>query len=659
MPSRVANQPVFLSTAPATPADRQLAFAVILLSLLFFLSLAPFARVPLARVFGFVPMYESAIAISDLVTAAILLIQYNILRSYALLALACGYLFTALMAIAHSLTFPGLFSPQGLLGAGSQSTAWLYVFWHGGFPVTAIAYSLLRERNNTLETPAKSAWPIVLVSIGGVVASIVGLTLLVTVGKAFLPDIMTGDFNNSGLMTVVAADLILTVSGLLMLWARQSPTVLDLWLMVVLCAWLFDVALSALLNGTRFDLGFYAGRVYGLLAATFVLMVLLQETGVLYAQLAKLFEAEQLEHRHDAEERRRIFESSLDVILVVDPRGNVLRVSPSSAATLGYEPAEMIGHNASEFVHAEDLDPIRGEMREARDGRLIRDFATRYIHKNGSIVTLSWSGVWSEPEQRHFFIGRDVTRQKHIERMKDEFIATVSHELRTPVTTIAGPLGLLMNGAAGELPDSVKRLVAMAHNNSTRLALLVNDILDIHRIESGKMPFSFGSADAKRLVEQAIEANRGLAQKFGVQVRLHTDLAQVPVRTDADRLMQVLANLLSNAVKFSPKGENVTVSIDARDDNVHIAVRDHGPGVPDEYGTLIFAKFAQVEATDSRLKGGTGLGLSIVRETMIKLGGSVGHRPAPDGGSIFHVDVPRWTDQAASERAPGQSADAT
>jgi PAS domain S-box-containing protein len=658
MPSRVANQPVFLSTAPATPADRQLAFAVILLSLLIFLSLAPFAQVPLPRVFGFVPMYESATAISDLVTAAILLIQYNILRSYALLALACGYLFTALMAIAHSLTFPGLFAPHGSLGAGSQTTAWLYVFWHGGFPVAAIAYSLLRERNNTLETPAKSAWPIVLVSIGGVVASVVGLTLLVTVGKAFLPDIMTGDFNNSGLMTVVAADLILTVSGLLMLRARQSSTVLDLWLMVVLCAWLFDVALSALLNGTRFDLGFYAGRVYGLLAATFVLMVLLQETGVLYAQLAKLFEAEQLEHRHDAEERRRIFESSLDVILVVDPRGNVLRVSPSSAATLGYEPTEMIGRNASEFVHPEDLDPIRGEMREARHGRLIRDFATRYVHKNGSTVTLSWSGVWSEPEQRHFFIGRDVTRQKQVDRMKDEFIATVSHELRTPVTTIAGPLGLLMNGAAGELPDSVKRLVTMAHNNSTRLALLVNDILDIHRIESGKMPFNFGRADAKRLVEQAIEANRGLAEKFGVQVQLHTDVVQAPVRTDADRLMQVLANLLSNAVKFSPKGENVTVSIEVRDDQVHIAVRDHGPGVPDEYRTLIFAKFAQVEATDSRLKGGTGLGLSIVRETMIKLGGGGGHLPTPDGGSIFHVDVPRWTDQAASERAPGQSTDA-
>jgi signal transduction histidine kinase len=124
------------------------------------------------------------------------------------------------------------------------------------------------------------------------------------------------------------------------------------------------------------------------------------------------------------------------------------------------------------------------------------------------------------------------------------------------------------------------------------------------------------------------------------------------VRTDSDRLMQVLANLLSNAVKFSPKGDEATVTIEADDDYVRIAVRDHGPGIPDEYGTLIFNKFAQVEATDSRQKGGNGLGLSIVKETMIRLGGRVGHFPAPSGGSVFYIDVPRWTEQAASEQAP-------
>src|SRR5579862_1478786 len=657
-PSVVADQPIFLSTAPAGLSDRRLALVVILLSLLIFLGLAPFAQAPLPPVLAFLPIYETAIAFSDLVTVAILLIQFNILRSRALLALACGYLFTALMAISHALTFPGLFSSSGLLGAGPQSTAWIYVFWHGGFPLAVITYCLLTNRSGSTNVPTGATWPVVLVCSGVVVAFAVGATTLATVGKPLLPDLLTGGHNNTTLMTVVATDLILTGIGLVMLRGRRPATVLDLWLIVVLCTWLFDVTLSALLNGARFDLGYYSGRVYGLLSATFVLTVLLTETGALYAQLVKLFQAEQLEHRHEAEERRRIFETSLDMILVVDRKGNVLRVSPSSAATLGYEPAEMVGRNAVEFVHPDDLESIRTEMRNARCGGLIRDLATRYAHKNGGVVMLSWSGVWSEPEQCHFFIGRDVTRQKRIERMKDEFIATVSHELRTPVTTIAGPLNLLVSGAAGELPERAKRLVTMAHNNSARLAFLVNDIIDIEKIESGKMLFNFERIDAKRLVEQAIEANRGLADKFGVPVRLHTDVGEAPMRTDGARLMQVLTNLLSNAVKFSPEDGEVTVTIEMRDDHVRIAVRDRGPGIPDDYKTLIFNKFAQVEATNSRLNGGNGLGLSIVRETMIRLGGSVDHLPAPSRGSIFYVDVPRWNAVATSKPALESSADA-
>jgi PAS domain S-box-containing protein len=658
----VADQPVFLSTAPAKQLDRRLALAVVIVSLLIFLGLAPFAKQPLPQVWAFIPIYESALTISDLITAAILLIQFNILRSRALLALACGYLFTALMAVAHALTFPALFSPTGLLGAGPQTTAWLYVFWHGGFPLTVICYALLRDRKDAADSRAKFGQPALLSNVGAVIAAVVCLTLLATAGKALLPDVLTGGVNGVGLVVVVIADLALTAVALLMVWLRRPHTVLDLWLMVVMCAWLFDVALSALLNGARFDLGFYAGRAYGFLAATFVLVVLLRETGALYAQLASLFETEHHARRREAEERRRIFETSLDLILVVDRQGNLIRVSPSSAAILGYEPADMVGRNAADFVHPDDLDAIRNEMRRACLGHLIHNFATRYVSKAGRIVTLAWSGVWSEPEQRHFFIGRDVTEQKRIERMKDEFIATVSHELRTPVTAIAGPLGLLAGGAVGELPDRVKRLVTMAHSNSSRLARLINDILDIEKIESAKMTFNFQRVDVKSLIEQAIEANRALAEKFGVPVRLDTDmdsdLADAAVRTDSERLMQVLTHLLSNAVKFSLPGEEAVVSIETRDNHVRIAVRDHGPGIPDEFKALIFEKFAQIDATDARQKGGTGLGLSIVRQTMIRLGGSVGHVAAASGGTIFHVDVPRWNAESMPDRTLVRSSDA-
>jgi signal transduction histidine kinase len=287
-------------------------------------------------------------------------------------------------------------------------------------------------------------------------------------------------------------------------------------------------------------------------------------------------------------------------------------------------------------------------MRRARHGHLIRNFPTRYIHKNGSITTLTWSGVWSEPEQRHFFIGRDVTEQKRVERMKDEFIATVSHELRTPVTSIAGSLGLL-NAAVDDLPDSAKALVAIGHANTKRLVQLINDILDIENIESGKMVFDFHRVDLRPLVERSIEINQPFAEKFNAEVRLDFRASDYAVRTDADRLTQVIVNLLSNAIKFSPPGEEVVVSIVPRRDHLRIAVRDHGPGIPDDFKRHMFEKFAQADATNTRQRGGTGLGLSIVKQTMIRLGGDVGCDAAPSGGTIFHVDVPRWNAKSMAE----------
>jgi signal transduction histidine kinase len=280
-------------------------------------------------------------------------------------------------------------------------------------------------------------------------------------------------------------------------------------------------------------------------------------------------------------------------------------------------------------------------MRRATGGHVIRDFATRYIHKNGSVVMLSWSGVWSEPEQRHFFIGRDVTEQKRVDRMKDEFVATVSHELRTPVTTIAGPLNILASGAAGELPASIQRLITIADRNSKRLTRLIEDMLDVDNIERGRMKCEFNRENARYLVECAIKANRQLAAQFRVSVRLDTDAEDAFVYTDSDRFLQVIENLLSNAVKFSPTGEEVVVSIESLDSHVRVSIHDRGPGIPEEYKDLIFEKFVQVVATDARAKGGTGLGLSIVRQTMSRLGGSVGHSPAPLGGTIFHIEVPR------------------
>jgi PAS domain S-box-containing protein len=619
-----------------------LAFGVMLLAAAAFLAAAPFARVRLPELWAFIPIYQSALALNELITAVLLLAQFRIVRSRALLALACGYLFVAGMVTAHTLSFPGLFAPTGLLGAGPQTTAWLYMYWHGGFPLFVIAYAWLKEGAAGAPPKPQSTVSTLVLAFGGVAAAVVGLTLLATAGHGLLPPIMRGSAYTASMFVVVSTVWLLNVGALLAVWLRRPHGALDLWLMVAMCAWVFDIALSAVLNAGRFDLGFYVGRIYGLLAATFVLMVLLFQTGVLYARLARLLDTEQHERRSESEQRRRIFETSLDLILITDRQGAFLQVSPSSKAILGYEPAEMIGRSAIDFVFFDDLAPIRQEMRLARrEGHSIRNFETRYLHRNGRVVTLVWSGVWSAPEQQYFFIGRDMTEQKRNEQLKDEFVATVSHELRTPMASIAASLALLESGAIGQVSDSVRRMVKIALGNSRRLSRLINDILDVEKLQAGKMAFDMRPLDAKALVEEAIEANAAFADSFNVRIRLDQASTKEFVRVDRDRLIQVLINLLSNAAKFSPSGGEVVVAVRAEAGHVRIAVRDHGSGIPDEFKGRIFEKFAQADGTDTRRPGGSGLGLSIAKQIVVRLGGTIGFETAPGGGTVFFVDLPR------------------
>ena len=283
-PSSDGNR-IFLSTLPAERKERRLAFAVVLASAAIFLTAVPFSKVPLAPIVAFIPIYQSTLAINDLITAVLLFGQFSFLRSRALLVLASGYLFTAVMAVSHMLTFPGLFAPTGLLGAGPQSTAWLYMFWHGGFPLCVIAYVLLKGERRETSQPRGRATVAVLSSVGAALVAVCGLTLLATTGQGSLPAIMQGNHYTPAMIIVVSSVWGLSLLALVMLWWRRRHSVLDLWLMVVMCAWLFDIALAAVLNAGRFDLGFYAGRIYGLLAASFVLMVLLVENGKLYFEL--------------------------------------------------------------------------------------------------------------------------------------------------------------------------------------------------------------------------------------------------------------------------------------------------------------------------------------------------------------------------------------
>jgi signal transduction histidine kinase len=258
------------------------------------------------------------------------------------------------------------------------------------------------------------------------------------------------------------------------------------------------------------------------------------------------------------------------------------------------------------------------------------------------VVDCEWSG-----RPAYLVVVLDISERKRVERLKDEFVATVSHELRTPLTSIAGALGLLAGGAADKLSDSALRLITIAHANCQRLVRLVNDILDIEKIESGAIAFDLQRVEVHSLVAQVVEANQTNAEERGVRIRLNAASAALEVQADPDRLAQVVTNLLSNAIKFSAAEEEVTVAIADIGGAARISVQNRGPGIPEAFRARVFEKFAQADSSDARTKGGTGLGLSIVKQIVTRLGGKVAFEDAPGGGTVFHVDLPRWKLRAA------------
>lgn len=306
------ERPMFLVEALAMRRHKRLAAVIATIALVAFVAAVPFVRVPLARMPAFIPAYEAALFLIDLITSLLLFEQFVRLRSRAVLVLASAYLFDAFLIVPHALTFPGAFAPTGLLGAKMQTTAWLYVFWHGGFPLFVMGYALLRRREAGSVKPMADPARAVVLSVAGVTALAVALTVLATMGHDLLPVVMQG--NNYSLLVkkgVSPAVWGLTLIAMVMLWQRPQRLV-DLWLMVVMWIWLFDIALAAVIGSSRFDLGFYVGRVYGLIAASFLLVTLLVEMARLYVgALGAAADAEQ-RFAELARARARRDTSSLD-----------------------------------------------------------------------------------------------------------------------------------------------------------------------------------------------------------------------------------------------------------------------------------------------------------------------------------------------------------
>jgi len=306
---RSRNEPQVLANVPPTVGQRRMAGAFVLGLLAILAGTWPFATVKLPAIDAFVPSLAAALFVSDCVTAALLFAHFSILRQWALLVIANGYLFTALIVVAHALAFPGAFGPTGILGSGLQSAVWLYWFWHSGLSLAILGYALLKDTDRVISV--RSTRLAMGLSMAGTFALVVGLFWFVTRYESLLPTTFV-DIHPLGLFRRIVGGVVNLVLGgivLCVLWLRRR-SLLDQWLIVALCALLIEVLLASVLSGARYNLAWYAGRFYQLVTATVVMVVLLAEMARLYAHLAQSNmmlqrEREMLQRAIDAQRHER------------------------------------------------------------------------------------------------------------------------------------------------------------------------------------------------------------------------------------------------------------------------------------------------------------------------------------------------------------------
>jgi len=351
------------------------------------------------------------------------------------------------------------------------------------------------------------------------------------------------------------------------------------------------------------------------------------------------------ERAEEAEELfSKIFRSSPIHFAVSSPKdGRHIDVNDMWSSTMGYSHEEAMENTVFELDIWVNPKDRKGFVGQIKNQGFIRNYETVFRTKNGAEKDLLLSAelISYKGEDCLLVAGQDISERKAIERMKNEFISIASHELRTPLTSLKGALGLLHSDVVGKIPEAMEPMLEVAYRNSERLGRLIDDILDMEKLDAEKMEISMLPLSVLSLIDQAISEHAGYGIEHGVSFVIEGDVPNVSVLGDEDRLMQVFSNLMSNAAKFSPKGTVVRLSAREGGQDVRISVMDEGIGIPKEFHEKIFEKFSRADNSNSGQHYGTGLGLSIAKAVIELHGGDLGFKTETDVGTTFFFDLPK------------------
>lgn len=342
--------------------------------------------------------------------------------------------------------------------------------------------------------------------------------------------------------------------------------------------------------------------------------------------------------RHSEHKQRAILESMTDGVITLDNEFIIKNINPAVTKIFGYSTEDLINRKMNFIISNLNTVTEQVNIFQEKEGH----------HKNGVAFPIesTLNGISVDDSIMYTCIVRDITERKRVEKMKDEFVSTVSHELRTPLTSIRGALSLVTSGVLDDLPEKTNELLETASRNTERLMHLINDILDMQKIEAGKLEYSFSQIGLMDAIEKSITDNLSYAKQYNIDIQVGDKVDDIIVKVDPLRLAQIMSNLLSNAAKFSHKNSTIYIHTNIENKFVKISVVDTGEGIPEEYIDKIFSKFSQHDASATKEKGGTGLGLAISKQMIEAMGGSIDFTSTLGKGTTFNIYIP--VDETAS-----------
>ncbi len=477
------------------------------------------------------------------------------------------------------------------------------------------------------------------------------LTVAILALLMLLP--LTVDFINLGYILLS----ILLCSTLLGYFIKGDwkKNYLNYFIMCALIGEFVSISIFQSASNEAFDFKYEISTVVQIVSFIFIIIGLL-------TNIFSIFKQKKLnEQRLEA-----ILNSMVDSIITIDISGGIKSYNPMTEILFGYSQEELKNKNINILIP--EVEVIESLMTKLVDGKV----ELTAVRKDNSTfpAEMALSEIYWDNKTIFIVVIRDITQHKEVAQLKNEFVSIVSHELRTPLTSIRGSLGLLAANTLGKVPDQMKNLIDIAYNNSSRLVFLINDILDIEKIESGKMAFDMVVVDLLPLIKECISSNNMYAAQYNVTYNfvninktqdteyyidkdnnymLIEDVSDIQLFVDKNRLMQVITNLLSNAAKFSVPGDNVDIIVFRYENTIRVAVKDYGQGMPEKFRSKIFQKFAQADSSNTRAKGGSGLGLNICKAIIEKMHGTISFETELGKGSTFYFDLPLFNDRRSKK----------